>query len=108
MFAFSYRLYCTTADTAREPRERGGSHGNTVDTEEVDKFGRLAQTWWDRNGEFAALHSMNAIRVPLIRDALVQLHKDHSDHRMLSKPLQGLDILDVGCGGGILSEVTVR
>ncbi|ELU05074.1 hypothetical protein CAPTEDRAFT_147618, partial [Capitella teleta] len=70
----------------------------TIDQEEVDKFGKLAQKWWDRSGEFGALHTMNNIRIPLVRDALAP------GQSLFTKPLRGLKLLDVGCGGGILSE----
>ncbi|KAM9309211.1 ubiquinone biosynthesis O-methyltransferase, mitochondrial isoform 1-T1 [Pholidichthys leucotaenia] len=72
----------------------------TVDAEEVRKFHLLANKWWDEEGEFAALHAMNDLRVPFIRDNLLNVHKA----RHPGKPLAGLRILDVGCGGGLLTE----
>lgn len=80
---------------------------STIDEEEVKHFAGLAEQWWDETGEFEALHCMNEIRVPLIRDALVsqkmQLNPDEKVRA--SSPLDGLQIVDVGSGGGILSEV---
>ncbi|XP_056114493.1 ubiquinone biosynthesis O-methyltransferase, mitochondrial [Rhinichthys klamathensis goyatoka] len=73
---------------------------STVDPAEVRKFQAMASKWWDLRGEFAALHSMNDLRVPFIRDNLLNVH----GVRQLGKPLTGLRILDVGCGGGLLSE----
>lgn len=72
----------------------------TLDPAEVRKFQAMANKWWDLQGEFAALHSMNDLRVPFIRDNLLNVH----GVRQLGKPLAGLRILDVGCGGGVLSE----
>lgn len=72
----------------------------TVDPDELRRFHSLASKWWDEQGEFAALHAMNDLRVPFIRDNLLNVHRTH--HR--GKPLSGLKILDVGCGGGLLSE----
>lgn len=72
----------------------------TVDPDEVKKFQSLASKWWDEQGEFGALHAMNDLRVPFIRDNLLNVHRA----RHPGKPLAGLRILDVGCGGGLLTE----
>lgn len=72
----------------------------TVDPEEVKRFQSLANKWWDEQGEFGALHAMNDLRVPFIRDNLLNVHRG----RQTGKPLAGLKILDVGCGGGLLTE----
>ncbi|XP_042346324.1 ubiquinone biosynthesis O-methyltransferase, mitochondrial [Plectropomus leopardus] len=72
----------------------------TVDPDEVRRFQSLASKWWDEQGEFAALHAMNDLRVPFIRDNLLNVHRT----RHPGKPLGGLRILDVGCGGGLLTE----
>ncbi|XP_003965940.1 ubiquinone biosynthesis O-methyltransferase, mitochondrial [Takifugu rubripes] len=78
---------------------RQSSHA-TVDPDEVRRFQLLSSKWWDEQGEFAALHAMNDLRVPLIRDNLLNMHpKNHP-----GRPLSGLKILDVGCGGGLLTE----
>nr|XP_019946750.1 PREDICTED: ubiquinone biosynthesis O-methyltransferase, mitochondrial isoform X2 [Paralichthys olivaceus] len=78
----------------------GSSSKNTVDPDEVRRFQSLAGKWWDEQGEFAALHAMNDLRVPFIRDNLLNVHRA----RHPGKPLAGLRILDVGCGGGLLTE----
>lgn len=72
----------------------------TVDPNEMKKFQRLANKWWDEQGDFAALHSMNDLRVPFIRDTVLSMRNAHQ----LGNPLFGMKILDVGCGGGLLSE----
>ncbi|XP_047454446.1 ubiquinone biosynthesis O-methyltransferase, mitochondrial [Mugil cephalus] len=72
----------------------------TVDPSELRRFQSLAGKWWDEQGEFAALHAMNDLRVPFIRDNLLNVHRA----RHPGKPLAGLSILDVGCGGGLLTE----
>ncbi|CAJ1061955.1 ubiquinone biosynthesis O-methyltransferase%2C mitochondrial isoform X2 [Xyrichtys novacula] len=78
---------------------RSASH-TTVDPDEVRRFQSLSGKWWDEQGEFAALHAMNDLRVPFIRDNLLSVHRA----RHPGRPLAGLTILDVGCGGGLLTE----
>lgn len=72
----------------------------SVDLKEMKKFQHLAHKWWDEEGEYSALHSMNDIRVPFIRDTLLNMSSNYH----LGNPLSGVKILDVGCGGGLLSE----
>ncbi|XP_060472233.2 ubiquinone biosynthesis O-methyltransferase, mitochondrial isoform X1 [Panthera onca] len=72
----------------------------TVDSSEVKTFLALAHRWWDEQGIYAPLHSMNDLRVPFIRDNLLKTVADHQP----GKPLSGMKILDVGCGGGLLTE----
>ena len=74
-----------------------------MDDEEVFKFSELCHEFWDINGPFQALHTMNSVRVPLIRDALLNDNKAKNG----TKPLKDKHILDIGCGGGILSEVNI-
>ncbi|XP_027784139.2 ubiquinone biosynthesis O-methyltransferase, mitochondrial isoform X1 [Marmota flaviventris] len=73
---------------------------STVDSSEVKTFRALAHKWWDEQGVYAPLHSMNDLRVPFIRDNLLKTVANHQ----LGKPLSGMKILDVGCGGGLLAE----
>ncbi|XP_005267075.1 ubiquinone biosynthesis O-methyltransferase, mitochondrial isoform X3 [Homo sapiens] len=72
----------------------------TVDSGEVKTFLALAHKWWDEQGVYAPLHSMNDLRVPFIRDNLLKTIPNHQP----GKPLLGMKILDVGCGGGLLTE----
>ena len=80
-------------------------YSRSYSEEEVAKFSTLSSKWWNRNGEFQALHSMNKLRVPFIRDNL--LLQGHGVP-LSPKPLKGISILDVGCGAGILSENLAR
>jgi hypothetical protein len=81
------------------------NNDTTVNEEEVAKFARSSGAeWWSETGEFAALHTMNSVRVPFIRDALLQ--RLQVSARTKPKPLAGLRIIDVGCGAGILAEVS--
>uniref|UniRef100_A0A480XVH7 Ubiquinone biosynthesis O-methyltransferase, mitochondrial n=1 Tax=Sus scrofa TaxID=9823 RepID=A0A480XVH7_PIG len=73
---------------------------STVDSNEVKTFLALAHRWWDEQGVYAPLHSMNDLRVPFIRDNLLKTVANHQP----GKPLSGMKILDVGCGGGLLTE----
>ncbi len=79
--------------------------GGTVDSSEVDKFAALAATWWDADGPFRPLHRMNPVRLDWLRDHLCgQFGRDPKERNALS----GLRVLDVGCGGGLLSEPLAR
>jgi 2-polyprenyl-6-hydroxyphenyl methylase/3-demethylubiquinone-9 3-methyltransferase len=77
----------------------------TVDAAEVARFSALAVTWWDTRGKMAALHKINPVRLGYIRDAACQ--QFGRDPKRVGC-LTGLRILDIGCGGGILSEPLAR
>jgi 2-polyprenyl-6-hydroxyphenyl methylase / 3-demethylubiquinone-9 3-methyltransferase len=77
----------------------------TINPAEVEKFGALAEAWWDPNGKFRPIHKFNPVRLGYIREhALAHFARD-GQHR---RPLDGLSILDIGCGGGLLSEPLAR
>ncbi len=77
----------------------------SIDPQEVAYFERLAHRWWDTEGPFWPLHKLNAFRVGYLREQLCRAFATDcaSDH-----PLAGLRLLDIGCGGGILSESMAR
>ena len=77
---------------------------STVIKEEIDKFSRMSEEWWDPNGKFKPLHKFNPIRVKYIIDNTLS----HFKINKKSDPLNGLNILDVGCGGGLLTEPLSR
>lgn len=73
----------------------------TVDPVEVERFSRIAGEWWDPAGKFAPLHRLNPVRIGYIRDRAAR----HWRRDALSgTPLAGLSVVDIGCGGGLLSE----
>jgi len=79
--------------------------GYTVDDAEIAKFAAMAEEWWDPNGKFKPLHKFNPVRLEFIRDRLCA--KFDKDPKSV-KPLQGLRILDIGSGGGLLAEPLAR
>ena len=77
------------------------SENSTVDQSEIDHFSSLAREWWDPAGKFKPLHKFNPVRLTYIREQLCA----HFDRDIRSpQALAGLRVLDIGCGGGLLSE----
>ena len=77
----------------------------TVDPEEIARFTAMADAWWDPNGKFKPLHQLNPVRIQFIKDNVCKrFERDPNAER----PFEGLEILDVGCGGGLLSEPMAR
>jgi len=77
---------------------------NTINKEEIEKFSRIAEEWWDPTGKFKPLHKFNPIRISYIKDNILSTLKLKNQE----KPLKNLKILDIGCGGGLLSEPMCR
>jgi len=78
---------------------------SSIDPAEVARFSAIADEWWDPNGKFAPLHRFNPVRLDFIRDrALARFSRDSSARA----PFKGLNLLDIGCGGGLLSEPMTR
>jgi 2-polyprenyl-6-hydroxyphenyl methylase/3-demethylubiquinone-9 3-methyltransferase len=74
---------------------------SSIDPAEVERFSRIAAEWWDPNGKFAPLHRFNPVRLAFIREqALARFRRDGKARQ----PFEGLRLLDIGCGGGLLSE----
>jgi 2-polyprenyl-6-hydroxyphenyl methylase/3-demethylubiquinone-9 3-methyltransferase len=77
----------------------------TVDASEIAKFAAMADEWWDPNGKFRPLHLFNPVRIEFLRDRIA----DHFGRDAKGgRPLDGLRLLDVGCGGGLLCEPMTR
>jgi 2-polyprenyl-6-hydroxyphenyl methylase/3-demethylubiquinone-9 3-methyltransferase len=81
------------------------SRASSIDTAEVERFSRMAATWWDPRGPMAALHKFNPLRLTYIR-AQAAAHFDRDPKKL--DCLKGLRMLDIGCGAGILSEPLAR
>ena len=77
----------------------------TINKEEIQKFSKLADEWWDVNGKFKPLHMFNPIRIEYIIEKIKQHFRINGDKANF---LNGLDILDIGCGGGLISEPMAR
>jgi 2-polyprenyl-6-hydroxyphenyl methylase / 3-demethylubiquinone-9 3-methyltransferase len=82
-----------------------GAPDTTLDPEEVARFARLAGQWWDGNGPFRQLHRINPVRLTYIRDQLCQAF---GRDLTAAASLAGLSVLDIGCGGGLVSEPLAR
>ena len=77
---------------------------NTINKEEIEKFSKIAEEWWDPQGKFKPLHKFNPIRISYIKDNIIETLKLKNK----KKPLEKVKILDVGCGGGLLTEPMKR
>ena len=76
----------------------------SVNKKEIDKFSKMANEWWDPEGKFKPLHKFNPTRIKYIKENIINNFKLKNK----SKPLSGIRILDIGCGGGLLSEPMSR
>lgn len=76
----------------------------TLDPAEVERFARLSAEWWDPNGKFRPLHKLGPARLTFIRDRIA----GHFARTGQRRPLDGLSVLDIGCGGGLISEPLTR
>ena len=74
---------------------------STVDKTEIEKFSKLAKDWWNPNGKFKPLHLFNPTRIQFIKEKLISHFNLNTNDE---KPLKKLNILDIGCGGGLLCE----
>lgn len=79
--------------------------GSTVDPAEIEKFASMAEAWWDPKGKFRPLHQLNPVRLRFIRDRATAHFGRPAE---TAQPLAGLTLLDVGCGGGLLTEPLAR
>ena len=77
---------------------------NTINKKEIEKFSKIAEEWWNPEGKFKPLHKFNPIRISYIKENVIKTFKlDYN-----KTPLKNIKILDVGCGGGLLSEPMCR
>lgn len=88
--------------TAEAPKTK---MSGTADTEEVARFAAIAEEWWDPNGKFRPLHQLAPVRLAFIRDQVTARFGLDPD---ADKPFKGLTFLDVGCGGGLVTEPLAR
>ena len=77
---------------------------NSVNKKEIEKFSKMAAEWWDPSGKFKPLHKFNPIRIKYIKENIINSFK----LKTKKKPLDKINILDIGCGGGLLSEPMTR
>ncbi len=76
----------------------------SINKKEIDKFSKMANEWWDPEGKFKPLHKFNPTRIKYIKENIINNFKLKNKLR----PLSGINILDIGCGGGLLSEPMSR
>ena len=77
---------------------------NTINKKEIEKFSKIAEEWWDPEGKFKPLHKFNPIRISYIKENIIETFKLGYN----KTPLKDIKILDIGCGGGLLSEPMCR
>ncbi|CAD6999810.1 ubiquinone biosynthesis O-methyltransferase, mitochondrial [Ceratitis capitata] len=97
------------AQTSSNSNQKEGAHTHNTSTQkEIDHHASFSENWWNLNGPMESLHKLNELRVPFIRDGLVARGAVDSSLVKTTKVLQGKNILEVGCGGGILTEAIAR
>ena len=77
---------------------------NTINKKEIEKFSKIAEEWWDPNGKFKPLHKFNPIRISYLKENIIKTFKLDQKRN----PLKNVKILDIGCGGGLLTEPMSR
>jgi len=77
---------------------------NSINKQEIEKFSKIATEWWSPNGKFKPLHKFNPIRIKYLKENIIE----HFKLKHSSRPLKKINILDIGCGGGLLSEPMSR
>ena len=77
---------------------------NTINKKEIEKFSKIAEEWWNPQGKFKPLHKFNPIRISYIKQNIIESFKLENE----KEPLKNIKILDIGCGGGLLSEPMCR
>ena len=77
---------------------------NTINKKEIEKFSKIADEWWDIDGKFKPLHKFNPSRIKYIKNKVIT----HNNMDSKLQPLKNIELLDIGCGGGLLSEPMCR
>ena len=77
---------------------------NTINKKEIEKFSKIAEEWWNPEGKFKPLHKFNPVRISYIKENIINTFKLNYN----KFPLKNIKILDIGCGGGLLSEPMCR
>ena len=77
---------------------------NTINKKEIEKFSKIAKEWWNPEGKFKPLHKFNPIRITYLKENIIETFKLNNN----KTPLKNVKILDIGCGGGLLSEPMCR
>ena len=77
---------------------------NTINKEEIEKFSKIAEEWWNPEGKFKPLHKFNPVRISYLKENIIKTFKLNNKRT----PLKDIKILDIGCGGGLLSEPMCR
>ncbi len=77
---------------------------STINKKEIEKFSKIADEWWDIEGKFKPLHKFNPLRIKYIKERVITHFKINSK----LQPLKNIELLDIGCGGGLLSEPMCR
>ncbi len=77
---------------------------STINKKEIEKFSKMADEWWDTEGKFKPLHKFNPLRISYIKKKIISHFNIKSKHL----PLKNIELLDIGCGGGLLSEPMCR
>ena len=77
---------------------------SSINKKEIEKFSKMATEWWNPNGKFKPLHKFNPIRIKYIKENII----NNFNLKNKEKPLKKIEILDIGCGGGLLSEPMCR
>jgi len=115
---YHYEFNTSSKETLPPPSNSTNDSFSTISPEEIRKFSSMSQEWWNENGKFKMLHQMNPIRMSYIRDIIENWRQqqeqhhhnstisDHENRSIPYLPFKNLSILDIGCGGGLLSEVS--
>ena len=77
---------------------------STINKKEIDKFSKIAEEWWNPEGKFKPLHKFNPLRISYIKNNIIK----NLNLKNKNSPLENIKILDIGCGGGLLSEPMSR